>query len=144
MEHLLFVLGEEDWNHFFAVSESLLPVSVVQICLDVLLLTVFVLFYNEFFKGVLEHATENPLFQDLEVWQGGFLKKESEKVSDGRVRAADHELIDHIEKGAAFFVSCVDCQPLQVVHDSNTVLQIEPDLLQSQVGFHELSVKLCH
>lgn len=144
VQHFLLVLCQEDWHHFFTVSEPLLPVSVVEVGLNVFFLAILIFFDNELFEGVLEDTTENPLLENLEVWQRGLLEQEGEEVPDRRVRAADHQFVNHVEEGTAFFVSRIHRQSLQVVHDANTVLEVEPDLLQRQVRLHELSVELGH
>ena len=124
------MFGQENRHHLFTVGKTLLPVLVVQVSFNVFFLAVFVLFDDEFLEWVLQDAAENPFLQDLEVGQRSLLQEESEEVTDRGVRTADHQAVDDVEERATFFVSGVHCQPLQVVHDADTVLEVEPNFLQ--------------
>ena len=73
VQHFLLMFGEKYWHHFIPVSESLLPVFVIEIGFNILLFASLVLFHNELFERVLEHAAEDPLLEDLEVGKRGLL-----------------------------------------------------------------------
>ena len=67
MQHLFFVLDKEYRDHLVSIGESLLPVLIVKVFLDVLFRTVLVLSDDEFVEGILENPLKDPLPQDLEV-----------------------------------------------------------------------------
>ena len=130
MQNFLLVFGQKNWHHFFPIGEPLLPILVIEVRLDVLFLASFVFTHNELFKGVLEHSAEDPLLEDLEVRKRGLFEEKREKVTYGCIATAYHEFVDDVEEGATLFIPRINRQPLQVVHDSDAVLEVEPDFLQ--------------
>ena len=74
MQYFLLMFCKKYWHHFFSVSESLLPVFVIEIRFNILFFACLVLFYNELFEGVFEHAAEDPFLEDLEIGKRGLLQ----------------------------------------------------------------------
>ena len=69
MKDLSLVFIKKDGNHLLPISESLLPILVIQVSLDVFFFAALVLFHDKFFEWVLKNTTEDPLLKDLEVRQ---------------------------------------------------------------------------
>ena len=101
-------------------------------------------FNNKFLEWIFENATKDPLLQDCEVGLRRLFEQESEKFSYTQIRTVYHKFVDHIQKSSPFFVTRLYRQSAQVVHYSNAPLNVEPDLLQSQVCLHEFCVELGH
>jgi len=84
------MLSKEYRDHFIAISESLRPILIVEVSLNVFFRACLVLFDNEFIERVLKDTLEDPLAENLKVWLCAFLQEEFKKVSDRLVRGVDH------------------------------------------------------
>jgi len=60
MKYFFFVFGKENGHHLISGCESLLPILVIEVFLNVLLATRFIFFDDKFIEGVFKNTMEYP------------------------------------------------------------------------------------